>query len=99
MAAPLGNTNAKKENRMWADAIRKAIAQGKPERLRLIAESLLAKAEEGDIQAIKELGDRLDGKAAQTLDVNTDISLLNILHALQGNYATSESAREREECH
>lgn len=40
---------------------------GGADRLRRIAEALLAKAEEGDLAAIKELGDRLDGKPAQTI--------------------------------
>jgi hypothetical protein len=67
MAAPEGNTNSSKSNRLWGDTIRRAIAQSDPDKLRRIAESLLNKAEEGDLQAIKELGDRLDGKAAQTI--------------------------------
>lgn len=67
MAAPKGNTNAKKENRIWGDTIRRAIAQSDPERLRRIAERLLNKAEEGDISALKELGDRLDGKPSQAI--------------------------------
>ncbi len=33
--------------------------------LRSIAKQLIAKANEGDMQAIKELADRLDGKPAQ----------------------------------
>ena len=35
------------------------------EALDKVAEALIAKAEEGDIAALKELGDRIDGKAAQ----------------------------------
>jgi len=69
MAAPEGNTNSKAENRLWGNTIRRAIAQGDPERLRRIAEKLLAMAEDGDLQAMKELGDRTDGKPAQSLDL------------------------------
>lgn len=65
--APEGNTNSSKNNRLWGDTIRRAIAQSDPEKLRRIADALLAKAEEGDLGAIKELGDRLDGKAAQSV--------------------------------
>lgn len=69
MGAPLGNNNSSKENRLWANTIRRAIVQGDGERLRRIAEKLLDKAEEGDMAAIKELGDRVDGKSVQQLDV------------------------------
>lgn len=65
--APVGNTNSSKNNRLWANTIQRAIAQGDPDRLRHIADKLLSKAAEGDMQAIKELGDRLDGKPAQTI--------------------------------
>ena len=67
MAAPEGNTNSSSANRLWANTIRRAVAQGDPERLRRIAEKLLSMAEEGDIQAIKEIGDRVDGKPKQII--------------------------------
>jgi len=67
MAAPKGNTNSNKNNRLWTDTIRRVAIQGNGERLRKMAEALFDKAEEGDINAIREIGDRLDGKAAQTI--------------------------------
>lgn len=67
MGAPKGNTNSSKNNRLWADTIRRAVVQSDAERLRRIAEALLNKAEEGDIAAIKEIGDRLDGKPTQVV--------------------------------
>jgi hypothetical protein len=42
--------------------------KGKP-RLRALAESLVNAGLSGDIAAIKEIADRLEGKPAQTLDV------------------------------
>lgn len=69
MAGTEGNTNSSKDNRLWRNTIMRAIAQGDAERLRKIAETLLDKAAEGDMAAIKELGDRLDGKASQQLQV------------------------------
>lgn len=65
MAAPLGNTNGRKENREWANAIRRAVKKRK--RLGTLAEALLDKAESGDISALKEFGDRFDGKVAQQI--------------------------------
>lgn len=69
MAAPVGNANARKENRLWGEAIRRAVIQQDGEVLRKLAERLIAKAIEGDVQALKELGDRIDGKSAQALTV------------------------------
>ena len=65
VGAPSGNKNGVKQNRVWADAIRKCIAQGK--RLDKLAAKLVDLAEAGDLQALKEIGDRLDGKAAQQI--------------------------------
>jgi len=69
MAAPEGNQNSSKSNRLWGETIKRAVLQSDGARLRAIAEKLLDKAAEGDIQAIKELGDRLDGKAAQAVQL------------------------------
>lgn len=64
MGAPIGNKNAVK-NRIWSDAIRKAVLQGK--RLDKLAEAIITAAEGGDITALKEIGDRLEGKATQVM--------------------------------
>ncbi len=63
--APLGNKNGCKDNRAWSEEIRKAATQRK--RLRQLAEALLDKAEQGDVAALKEFGDRFDGKVAQQI--------------------------------
>ena len=70
------NTNSSKNNRLWAETIKRAVTQSDSERLRRIAEALLTKAEDGDMSAIKELGDRLDGKPNQTVDQNITGELL-----------------------
>ncbi len=70
-----GNKNGARSNRMWGDEIKKAILANDRKDLRAIAEALIAKAREGDIQAIKEIGDRLDGRALQQIDANVDASL------------------------
>jgi hypothetical protein len=67
MAGTIGNKNSSKNNRLWADTIRRAVVQSDAERLRRIAEAMLTKAEEGDMTAIKEMGDRLDGKPQQQI--------------------------------
>jgi hypothetical protein len=65
-----GNTNSSRNNRMWADTIRRVIAQSDGEALRRVAEALVLKAQEGDIAAIKELGDRIDGKSVATTELS-----------------------------
>ena len=72
--APEGNTNSNSDNRLWANTIRRAVLQSDAERLRKIAEALLDKAAEGDISAIKEMGDRLDGKSVQKTDTDLNVS-------------------------
>jgi hypothetical protein len=64
MGRPIGSTNREKP---FNDALRIAL-RGDPLRLRRIAERLAEKAEEGDLAAIRELADRLDGKPAQVID-------------------------------
>ena len=66
MGAPLGNHNNTKRRPFWS-AIEKLCAQEKGKRLRQAAEKLLDAAAAGDDWAIKELGDRLDGKPAQAI--------------------------------
>lgn len=65
--APIGNKNGSK-NKPWTRALERASHQN-PDAMRRIAEKVLKMAEEGDIAAIKELGDRLDGKPSQDHNV------------------------------
>lgn len=72
MAAPIGNKNAGK-NRIWSTAISQAIekrskSEGK-EMLNKLADALIDKALDGDMTALKELGDRLEGKAMQGIEL------------------------------
>jgi len=60
-----GNQNAAKQ-RLFYDKLRLVLTQ-EPHRLRSIAEQLVKKAEEGEPWAIKELIDRVDGKAHQAV--------------------------------
>ncbi len=62
-----GNPGGQWAERPFREALRMEIAQAGADHkaLRRVASALLKKAEEGDIQAIRELADRLDGKPAQ----------------------------------
>ena len=74
--APFGNQNARK-GKLWLDALRLEIAVDDGARLQKAACQLLNKAAEGDLAAIKELADRLDGKAIQanTLTAQLETSM------------------------
>lgn len=82
MAAALGNNYAGKE-KVWAKAIKRALEKrsrvDQVEALDALAEKLLAKCDEADMGALKELGDRLDGKPAQTIDATVRGSLAELL--------------------
>jgi hypothetical protein len=68
-----GNPKGRAKDKSWADAIRIAVNEayegGDRKKLRVLADRLVDKALEGEIAAMKEIGDRLDGKAAQSVDV------------------------------
>jgi len=71
MGAPKKNNNAAK-GRDWRDALMYALDNYKGSKkgmaLRDIGAKLIEMAMNGDIQAIKEIGDRIDGKAVQVID-------------------------------
>lgn len=76
MGAPVGNRNAAKA-KVWHAAIMRALERRKPadERIKAIdelADKLLELVAAGDLAALKEFGDRLDGKPAQTIAGDPD---------------------------
>ena len=75
MGAPKGNQNAVKV-KPWQAAIERALAKrsllAKREAIDDLAERLLQKCEEGDLSALKEFGDRIEGRPAQSMTVSGD---------------------------
>ena len=69
-----GNTNSSKNNRLWADTLKRALLQADGNKIRAIADALIEKAASGDVSAIRELGDRVDGKPTQQIDQTTEHS-------------------------
>lgn len=65
MAAPIGNNNAAK-GKAWFDALRKECVQR--DALASIAKVVVDKALDGEMWAIQEIGNRMDGKPAQSVD-------------------------------
>ena len=70
MGAPAGNQNAAKA-KVWSAAIMRALEKrskvDQKNALDELAEKLLLQCDQGDMAALKELGDRLEGKPAQAL--------------------------------
>lgn len=77
-----GNNNRGK-NKPWAEAIRRALARreatGSGADLNRLAEVLIDKAADGDATALKELGDRLDGKPAQAIVGDKDYDPVRVV--------------------
>jgi hypothetical protein len=71
MAAPAGNQNGKK-GKEWFDAIRKECVQR--DALGKIAKVLVDKAIEGEQWAVAEIGNRFDGKPAQSVDLQGNMT-------------------------
>ena len=100
----IGNRNAA-NHKLWAEAIKRAIARRGPglaEGLNKLADQFLDAEERGDVD-FKELGDRLDGKAAQALDISIertaqrnmgDSQLLDIATASRSSGTPSETGSE-----
>jgi hypothetical protein len=64
-----GNTHSSKINRLAAETLKRVLIQEEAVRLRNVAEALVAKAESGDVSAIKEVFDRMDGKSVATTEL------------------------------
>jgi hypothetical protein len=73
MGAPVGNRNAAKA-KVWHAAIMRALAKrSKTDQLDAlddIAEKLIQACADGDLPALRELGDRLDGKPTQQTEIS-----------------------------
>jgi hypothetical protein len=67
-----GNPGGRRKEKQFLDALSMEIAATDGRSLRAIASKLLEMAVSGDMQAIKEVADRLDGKPAQTVDATIE---------------------------
>jgi hypothetical protein len=75
MAAPLGNRNAAKA-KVWSAAIERALERRAAERVPAInelAEKLIEMGLMGDLPALREIGDRLEGKPQQSTDITATV--------------------------
>ena len=96
MGAPIGNKNGLKKNKRWREAIERYAAQN-PEKLGKIAEKVFALALEGDMMAVKEIGDRLDGKPVQQVDIGDSASMTEEYRELTDEQLMAIAARAVEQ--
>jgi hypothetical protein len=87
--APIGNKNSTLEKRLYANAIRRYAVQN-PKKLEQIVEGIFSMASSGDLQAAKEIGDRIDGKAMQSIDATVRGSLTSVLSGLGRDSGSTE---------
>ena len=64
MGRPIGSLNKEKPFKV---ALQMALRE-RPHSLRRIADSLIDKAEQGDLASAREIADRLDGRPVQAID-------------------------------
>jgi hypothetical protein len=70
----------------WKEAILRAIKrreESDPHALDKLADKLLDKVGEGDVSAIKEFGDRLDGKVPQGIGGSDELPALSVITAIE----------------
>lgn len=103
----IGNNNGGK-NKLWSLAIQKAIRKRSKseqlEELENIAEVLLNKCMEGDMVALKELGDRIEGKPMQSVEMSVhrsqsdmdDSELTRVIAEDSSSRTTRKTSSEKE---
>jgi molecular chaperone GrpE (heat shock protein) len=77
-----GNENSgRKQEKPFRDALRieLAAAENNQRGLRLIAKKLIEAAEEGKMDAIREIGDRIDGKVPQAVVGDADADPIGVI--------------------
>jgi len=72
MAGKPGRSGTNKgKDKLWSDAVRRAVLRTvegtKTKRLDQLADKLVSEAADGNVIALKEIGDRLDGKPVQAI--------------------------------
>lgn len=88
-AGESGNPGGRPKSKEWTEAIRRAvhtIPEDDPhrrKRLELLAEALVLKAQSGDVSALQEVGNRLEGKVPQALIGDSDEDPINVVTRIE----------------
>jgi len=83
LAARKSPGGGKWQDKIWSEAVRLAVTEvrkgppgGRGQKIsRQLARKLVDRALDGDIPALKEIGDRLDGKPTQSLGLSGTVGL------------------------
>ena len=84
MGAPLGNQNGAK-SKVWRAAIDRALERRTVSRadgikeIDALADKLLELVSTGDLPALKEFGDRMDGKPAQAVEMSGELDISRLV--------------------
>ena len=73
----MANQRGQQRDKPFRDALRMELAAvgADQKALRAIARKLIAQAESGDMQAVKEIADRMDGKPAQSVEMSGGLAI------------------------
>lgn len=68
----------KGQDKIWSDAVRRAVKRARDgkgrKKLEILADSLVDKGINGDVSAMREVGDRLDGRSTQAVNLKHDVT-------------------------
>lgn len=91
MGAPKGNQNAAK-NKIWEQAIQRA---ARPKDLEEIANAVIQAAKDGQAWAVTEIGNRLDGKPVQQVEMNGSMNMTQTYRDLTDEALLAIAAQAR----
>ena len=105
MAAPKRAVGPKSD-KLWRDAlmvaVKREMAGGKSRKLAKLADALVDRALDGDVAALREIGDRLDGKPTQGVELGgteggaievKDVSMIEVARRLA--FVLASAAHEK----
>lgn len=80
-----GNPNGRPKTRPFKDALQKALKAigDDKDALEMVASALVSKAAMGDVPAIKELADRLDGKVTQPIGGDDEADAIKVISKIE----------------
>ena len=83
MAARRNPGGGKGQEKLWRNALLRALkrrgeGKGSPQWLEVVADRCVADAAGGNTAAQKEIGDRLDGRAVQAVDIEVTVPITKI---------------------
>lgn len=78
-----GNPGGRPKKKLWRDAIQASLSTNTEgeynlEHIRAVSDALIIAAKAGDIQAIKEIGDRIDGKVPQGIGGDDELGPIGV---------------------